>query len=35
MEMQRVKASQGNLEELDHRRQDTYKVIVIKTCRLV
>lgn len=31
MEMQRDKDSQGNLEELDHRHQDTYKVMVIKT----
>lgn len=36
MEMQRAKDSCGSLEkDLDHRHQDTYQVIVIKTCRLV
>lgn len=36
METQRDKDSQGSLEkELDHRHQDTSKVVVTKTYRLV
>lgn len=36
MEMQRTKDSQGNVEEdLDHRSQHTYKMIVMEICGLV